>query len=129
MKINKQFLTLCLLAFTISASAYDAVGHRIIADIAYDNLTDKARAQVALRKLRKAQHAGHKINVGRHTLDMVAVQGLDQPTARILTGRTVADQLGQHRIVIDIDLAADIDPAVHPDTLATRRCITGDHAG
>ena len=46
MKINKQFLSLCLLAFTVSASAYDAVGHRIIADIAYDNLTDKARAQV-----------------------------------------------------------------------------------
>src|ERR1035437_610216 len=46
MKLNKQFFTLCLLAFTISASAYDAVGHRIIADIAYDNLTDKARTQV-----------------------------------------------------------------------------------
>jgi len=46
MKLNKQFFTLCLLAFTISASAYDAVGHRIIADIAYDNLTDKARIQV-----------------------------------------------------------------------------------
>jgi hypothetical protein len=46
MKLNKQFLSLCLLAFTISASAYDAVGHRIIANIAYDNLTDKARAQL-----------------------------------------------------------------------------------
>jgi hypothetical protein len=46
MKLNKQFFTLCLLAFTISASAYDAVGHRIIADIAYQNLTDKARIQV-----------------------------------------------------------------------------------
>jgi len=46
MRIRKQFFTLCLLVFTISVSAYDAVGHRIIADIAYNNLTDKARSQV-----------------------------------------------------------------------------------
>jgi len=46
MKIKKQFLTLCLLVLTISVSAYDAVGHRIIADIAYQNLTEKARTQV-----------------------------------------------------------------------------------
>lgn len=46
MKFNK--LSAALLLFLISAStfAYDAVGHRIIADIAYNNLTDKARAQV-----------------------------------------------------------------------------------
>jgi hypothetical protein len=46
MKLNKQFFTFLLLVLTVSVSAYDAVGHRIIADIAYDNLTDKARAQV-----------------------------------------------------------------------------------
>lgn len=46
MKINKHFLTFCFLGITLSMSAYDAVGHRIVADIAYDNLTDKARAQV-----------------------------------------------------------------------------------
>jgi hypothetical protein len=46
MKLNKQFLTLCLLALTFYVSAWDGVGHRIIADIAYDNLTEKARAQV-----------------------------------------------------------------------------------
>src|ERR1035437_10467868 len=46
MKINKHFLTFCFLGLTLSLSAYDAVGHRIIADIAYDNLTDKARTQV-----------------------------------------------------------------------------------
>jgi hypothetical protein len=45
MKINKQILTLCFLALTFSLSAYDAVGHRIVADIAYQNLTEKARAQ------------------------------------------------------------------------------------
>jgi hypothetical protein len=46
MKLNKQLLTFFLLLLTVSVSAYDAVGHRIIADIAYDNLTNKARAQV-----------------------------------------------------------------------------------
>lgn len=46
MKINKHFLALCFLAFTLSLSAYDAVGHRIVADIAYHNLTDKARNQL-----------------------------------------------------------------------------------
>ncbi|HET7733247.1 MAG TPA: S1/P1 nuclease [Paludibacter sp.] len=46
MKLNKQILTLCLLAITFSVSAYDAVGHRIIADIAYQNLTEKARTQL-----------------------------------------------------------------------------------
>ena len=46
MKINKHLLALCFLALTVSLSAYDAVGHRIVADIAYHNLTDKARNQV-----------------------------------------------------------------------------------
>jgi len=46
MKINKHLLTFCLLGLTLSLSAYDAMGHRIVADIAYDNLTDKARLQV-----------------------------------------------------------------------------------
>jgi hypothetical protein len=46
MKINKLFLTICFLGMTLSIFAYDAVGHRIIADIAYHNLTDKARSQV-----------------------------------------------------------------------------------
>ena len=45
MKLNKHILALCLLALTITASAYDAVGHRIVADIAYQNLSDKARTQ------------------------------------------------------------------------------------
>ena len=36
MKLNKHILALCLLALTITASAYDAVGHRIVADIAID---------------------------------------------------------------------------------------------
>ncbi len=46
MKINKHLLTLCSLALTVSLYAYDAVGHRIVADIAYHNLTDKARNQL-----------------------------------------------------------------------------------
>ena len=46
MKINKHFLTFCLLGLTLSLFAYDGVGHRIIADIAYDNLTAGARNQV-----------------------------------------------------------------------------------
>lgn len=46
MKINKQLLIICFSGLTFSLSAYDAVGHRIIADIAYDNLTDKAKAGV-----------------------------------------------------------------------------------
>ena len=46
MKINKLLLTICFLGITLSIFAYDAVGHRIIADIAYHNLTDKARSQV-----------------------------------------------------------------------------------
>ena len=46
MKINKLFLSICFLGITLSLSAYDAVGHRIIADIAYHNLTAKTRSQV-----------------------------------------------------------------------------------
>ena len=46
MKINKHFLTLCLLGLSLSIFAYVGVGHRIIADIAYDNLTANARTQV-----------------------------------------------------------------------------------
>ena len=46
MKFYKHFLTLGFLWLTLCVSAYDAVGHRIIADIAYQNLTAKARTQV-----------------------------------------------------------------------------------
>jgi len=46
MKINKHFLTFCFLGLTLSLFAYDGVGHRIIADIAYDNLASGARTQV-----------------------------------------------------------------------------------
>jgi hypothetical protein len=46
MKLTKNFLTLCLLSLTFSVSAWDAMGHRIIADIAYNNLSDKAKIQV-----------------------------------------------------------------------------------
>ncbi|MEI6753200.1 MAG: S1/P1 nuclease, partial [Paludibacter sp.] len=45
MKFNKLFSVLSLLLISAVAFAYDAVGHRIVADIAYNNLTDKARAQ------------------------------------------------------------------------------------
>jgi len=46
MKIYKHFLTFCLLGLTLSIFAYDGVGHRIIADIAYNNLTGSARTRV-----------------------------------------------------------------------------------
>lgn len=46
MKNFKRILTLGFLCITITLSAYDAVGHRIIADIAYQNLTTKARKQL-----------------------------------------------------------------------------------
>ena len=46
MKINKHFLSLFFLGLSLSLSAYDAVGHRIVADIAYQNLSTKARTQV-----------------------------------------------------------------------------------
>ena len=46
MKLNKIIVGFSLLLLTVSAFAYDAVGHRIVADIAYNNLTDKARTQV-----------------------------------------------------------------------------------
>ncbi len=46
MKLNKLFISTLLLGITLSLSAYDAMGHRIIADIAYQNLTEKARVQV-----------------------------------------------------------------------------------
>jgi hypothetical protein len=46
MKLNKYFLALGLLAITFTAFAYDAVGHRIVADIAYQNLTEKVRTQL-----------------------------------------------------------------------------------
>lgn len=45
-KSIKSIFIVCFLAFTFSLSAYDVVGHRIITDIAYQNLTKKARSQV-----------------------------------------------------------------------------------
>lgn len=45
MTFKKNIFTLSLLFITVFASAYDAVGHRIIADIAYQNLTKKAKKQ------------------------------------------------------------------------------------
>ncbi len=46
MNTKKIILALCLLWVTLYAAAYDGVGHRIVAAIAYQNLTDKARTQV-----------------------------------------------------------------------------------
>ena len=46
MTFKKNIFTLSLLFITVFASAYDAVGHRIIADIAYQNLTKKAKKQI-----------------------------------------------------------------------------------
>ena len=46
MKIVKHFITITLLGISITAMAYDAVGHRIVADIAYTNLTERARTQL-----------------------------------------------------------------------------------
>jgi hypothetical protein len=46
MKMNRKIVSLILLAVSASAMAYDAVGHRIVADIAYQNLTEKARQGV-----------------------------------------------------------------------------------
>ena len=45
-KSAKSILTVCFLVIVLSLSAYDVVGHRIIADIAYQNLTSKTRKQV-----------------------------------------------------------------------------------
>ena len=46
MKINKLISIVCFLGLSLSLFAYDSVGHRIIADIAYNNLTGSARTQV-----------------------------------------------------------------------------------
>lgn len=48
MQLKRKILTSLFIWITIFASAYDAVGHRIIADIAYKNLTSKARKQCDL---------------------------------------------------------------------------------
>ena len=45
MKTINSFFTFALLLVSISLSAYDGVGHRIVASIAYQNLTEKARNQ------------------------------------------------------------------------------------
>ncbi len=46
MKHYKQFLTFFLLGFSLTMYAYDAIGHRVIADIAYKNLDCKTRHRV-----------------------------------------------------------------------------------
>lgn len=46
MKIKKLISIICFLVFNLSLFAYDSVGHRIVADIAYNNLTGSARTQV-----------------------------------------------------------------------------------
>ncbi len=46
MKTNKYILTLTLLSISLFVSAYDAIGHRIVADVAYHNLKPKAQKQL-----------------------------------------------------------------------------------
>ena len=46
MKHYKQLFTLGFLWLSISLQAYDAIGHRVIANIAYDNLNCKTRHSV-----------------------------------------------------------------------------------
>ena len=43
MKLKKIIIALNLFLITFSVSAYDAIGHRIIADIAYQHLSKKAK--------------------------------------------------------------------------------------
>lgn len=45
MSIKKSILLIPFFLFSVYTLAYDAVGHRIIADIAYNNLTAKAKKQ------------------------------------------------------------------------------------
>ena len=45
MKLKKIIIALNLFLITFSVSAYDAIGHRIIADIAYQHLSKKAKKQ------------------------------------------------------------------------------------
>lgn len=45
MNFKKGFLIGILICSAVFASAYDAVGHRIVADIAYHNLSKKAKKQ------------------------------------------------------------------------------------
>ena len=42
MRINKLFTAFFFLSLSLSVSAYDAVGHRIVADVAYANLIKTA---------------------------------------------------------------------------------------
>lgn len=44
-KLNVLFISAFLLSSLLKVFAYDVVGHRIIARIAYDNLSDKAREE------------------------------------------------------------------------------------
>ncbi|MDD2798574.1 MAG: S1/P1 nuclease [Bacteroidales bacterium] len=46
MKSIKSLFLIGLLLLSFSLSAYDGVGHRIVASIAYQNLTEKTRTQV-----------------------------------------------------------------------------------
>ena len=48
MKAIKHILLYSFALLTLSLSAYDAVGHRIIGDIAYQNISKKTRSQVDL---------------------------------------------------------------------------------
>ena len=92
-------------------------------------LVDEAGVQVALGKLLQAEHPGDEVDVRAHALDVVAVERLDQAAAGVLAGLAVTDELGQHGVVEHVDLAADVDAAVHPHARAARREVAGDHAG
>lgn len=46
MKTIKSLIIISLLWISLSAVAFDGLGHRVVAVIAYQNLTDKARSQV-----------------------------------------------------------------------------------
>ncbi|MBP1617573.1 MAG: nuclease [Bacteroidetes bacterium] len=46
MKRKLLFIIIAIVSFANTLFAYDVVGHRIVADVAYRNLTEKARSQV-----------------------------------------------------------------------------------
>ena len=104
-------------------------GRRQLGPAAFEMLIDEAGVQVALGEFGQAEHPGDEVDVRVHALDVVAVERLDQPAPRVLAGLAVADELGQHGVVEHVDLAADVDAAVHPHARAARGEVAGDHAG
>ena len=84
-------------------------------------LVDKAGRQVAGNEARMLHDGRQELHVVVHAADIIAIERPAHFRDRLVPGRAVADQLGDHRVVVNRDFGAFADSGVDPDGFALLR--------